>query len=81
MRKHILFWTVTLLSLVYTMLLSVDILAEEYEFVNKWPDEVLGLRSPSGVAVDSLGNVYVVDSATNRVIKYNSSGSVLLTIG
>ena len=74
MRKHILFWTVTLLSLVYTILLPTVILAEGYEFVNKWPDEVLGLRNPNGVAVDSAGNVYVADRDNNRIQKFNSNG-------
>jgi DNA-binding beta-propeller fold protein YncE len=30
------------------------------------------LCSPSGVAVDSAGNVYVADTANNRVLEYNS---------
>ncbi len=30
------------------------------------------LCSPSGVAVDTAGNVYVVDSAKNRVLEYNT---------
>ncbi|HXI22791.1 MAG TPA: immunoglobulin-like domain-containing protein [Pyrinomonadaceae bacterium] len=42
-----------------------------------------GLISPSGIATDSLGNIYVSDSSedTNRVSKYNSSGTFLNTIG
>ncbi len=34
--------------------------AQEYEFVLSWP-EILGLESPSGVAVDNSGNLYVAD--------------------
>jgi DNA-binding beta-propeller fold protein YncE len=33
--------------------------------------------SPSGITVDSSGNVYVVDSANNRVEKFSSSGAYL----
>jgi streptogramin lyase len=65
---------------ILTWLAHTSVFGQEYEFVNKWPDEVLGLRDPVGVAVDSSGNVYVTDVDINRVIKYNSSGSVLLTI-
>jgi len=67
MRKHILFWTVILLSLVYIMISPTGILAEGYEFVNKWPDEVLGLRNPFGIAIDSAGNVCVADYRNHRI--------------
>jgi tripartite motif-containing protein 71 len=50
--------------------------SEDYVFERQWP-EILGLRRPVGITVDSSGNVYVVDVT----IKYNSSGNVLLTIG
>lgn len=32
------------------------------------------LADPEGTAVDSAGNIYVVDRKNNRVVKYNSSG-------
>ncbi|MCX7039441.1 MAG: hypothetical protein NT005_09970 [Spirochaetes bacterium] len=32
-------------------------------------------RSPSGIAVDSNSNVYIVDSGNNRVVKFTSSGA------
>jgi DNA-binding beta-propeller fold protein YncE len=36
--------------------------------------------SPTGITVDSSGNVYVVDSANNRVEKFSSSGAFLSQI-
>ena len=36
-----------------------------------------GLYWPSGIAVDRAGNVYVVDAASDRLIKYSSQGRYL----
>jgi DNA-binding beta-propeller fold protein YncE len=36
----------------------------------------VGLNSPDGIAVDSLGNVYVASSAANSIIKMTSNGVV-----
>jgi sugar lactone lactonase YvrE/type II secretory pathway pseudopilin PulG len=38
-------------------------------------------NNPNGIAVDSGGNVWVVDANNNRVQKFNSSGTFLLGIG
>ena len=32
------------------------------------------LSNPTGIAVDSSGNIWVVDTGNNRVVKFNSSG-------
>ena len=40
-----------------------------------------GLRDPRGVGVDGSGNVYVVDTGNNRVVKFDPSGKELLTFG
>lgn len=39
------------------------------------------LQYPADVAVDSAGNIYVVDFFGNKVVKYASDGSVLLEFG
>jgi hypothetical protein len=39
------------------------------------------LESPTGVAIDSFGDVYVVDEAHSRVLKFSPSGSFLLMFG
>jgi len=42
---------------------------------------ITGLNNPTGVAVDSVGNIYVANYLANQVLKYNSSGgSPILTI-
>ncbi|MEM7115242.1 MAG: 6-bladed beta-propeller [Chloroflexota bacterium] len=38
-------------------------------------------NTASGITVDSSGNVYVADTANNRVQKFDSNGNHLLTIG
>ena len=37
--------------------------------------------SPTGIAVDSSGNVYVADQSNNRVQKFDSNGNLLLVWG
>ena len=39
------------------------------------------LSAPAGVAVDSLGNIYVTDADNHRVQKFDSSGAYQSTIG
>lgn len=40
-----------------------------------------GEKKPMGVATDSAGNIYVVEYSNHRVVKYDSSGTELLTWG
>ncbi|WP_414661132.1 immunoglobulin domain-containing protein [Horticoccus sp. 23ND18S-11] len=40
-----------------------------------------GLSAPTGVAVDAGGNVYVSDTGNNVIKRYNSGGTLTLTIG
>ncbi len=42
---------------------------------------ITGITSPSGVAVDSLGNLYVSSYTNQQISKYDSSGSFIGTIG
>ena len=37
-------------------------------------------RYPSGVSVDSTGNIYIADSGNNRIRKVNASNGVITTI-
>ncbi len=40
-----------------------------------------GLQNPQAVAVDSGGNVYVVDTGNQRIVKFSRTGSFLLAWG
>src|SRR5690606_6703724 len=58
--------------------------AEDLIFNAKWG--TYGIRdgnfnSPTGIAVDSEGNVYVVDSLNNRIQKFTSDGTFVLKWG
>jgi DNA-binding beta-propeller fold protein YncE len=58
--------------------------ASGFGFVRSWGTEGTGsgqFESPSAVAVDTAGNVYVADTANNRIQKFDSQGNFLLTWG
>ncbi len=40
-----------------------------------------GLREPHGVAVDGRGNVYIVDTGNDRIVKFDPSGRELVAFG
>ncbi len=44
--------------------------------VNNQP-EAFAFSAPSGIAVDTQGNVYVSDSANNRILKFSQDGTLL----
>ena len=37
--------------------------------------------SPYGIAIDSVGNIWVADTKAHQIEKYDSSGNHLLTFG
>ena len=54
-----------------------ETVAESFEYVSQFGSSSSGdgeLYNPYGIAIDSLGNVYVADSTNYRVQKFNSSG-------
>ena len=58
--------------------------SETYEFVAKWGTQGAAdgqFNYPMGIAVDSSGNVYVVDRYNDRIQKFNSSGTFLAKLG
>ncbi len=44
-------------------------------------ENILGLYSPQGIAVDSKGNVFIVDTWNNRILKTDPLGRLLMEIG
>jgi hypothetical protein len=40
-----------------------------------------GVRDPEGVAVDAAGDIFIADTANNRVVKVPADGDALSTIG
>ena len=45
-----------------------------------WGTPILG-NAPAGVATDSSGNLYVVESFGNRLVKYSPTGAQLMAVG
>ncbi len=73
------------LILLFFGLLSVSVThAETYNFVAKWGSGGSGngqFSNPMGVAVDSSGNVYVVDQLNHRIQKFDGSGEFITKWG
>ena len=60
--------------------LAGEALAATYTFASKWPNQAYFCQ-PSGVAVDSAGNMYIADTNNHRIVKMNSSGTVVAAWG
>jgi glucose/arabinose dehydrogenase/plastocyanin len=59
----------------------IQVFSSNGTFISKWGKYGIGngtLRSPEGIAVDSLsGNVYVADTANNRIQVFSSNGTFI----
>lgn len=57
---------------------------ERYVLEKQWPASVTAaesLHQPHGIVIDSGGNVFVADTYNHRIVKYSSSGKLLLKWG
>ena len=57
--------------------------SEDYQFLDQWgdirPDLSVQLNVPRGVAVDKYGYVYVSETYSKRILKYDSNGAIIWT--
>lgn len=51
-------------------------------FVPKYPSSISSkFNSPTGIAIDSDNNIYIVDSGNSQIKKFDPKGSLLFTLG
>jgi DNA-binding beta-propeller fold protein YncE len=80
MKTKIICSFITFLTIVCFLSPSI-LMGADYIFNFQFPNEILGLRNPAGIAVDSSENVYIADTNGSRIVKYDSSGNFLLSFG
>jgi len=62
---------------------SLQLKNETYQFVRQWGSNGTGDKqfiNPQGIVVDSNGNVYVTDTSTNRIQKFDSDGNFVTSL-
>ena len=77
-------WIVAVITMLVLLLIGGAVAENSYEFVHKWGSKGSGdgqFSSPYGIAVESAGNVYVVDSNNDRIQKFSASGGFLAKWG
>src|SRR3989304_4859767 len=74
---------ISIMSLLLASLINVGVVSAQ-EFLLSFGTLGSGdgqFHDPSGVAVDSGGNIYVADTVNNRIQKFDSNGNFLLSFG
>src|SRR5918995_1628482 len=68
------------LALISSASLTPLVYSQEFTYIQKWGQfGTIGenLSWPEGIAVDQAGNVYVADTANNRIKKFSSNGTFM----
>jgi tripartite motif-containing protein 71 len=68
------------LNMILVQSISSSSFTTSYHFVNQWGSSGSGdgqFSNPSGIAIDSSGNVYVADSNNDRVQKFDNNGKLI----
>ena len=72
-------------ALAVALLICVSVaVAADISFILKWGTTGTAngqLLTPRGIAVDSMGNVYVAEGNGNRIQKFDANGGFLLKFG
>ncbi len=78
--------SVKILLCIFLLLVLVQVVqaAETYQFVTKWGSSGTGdgqFTNPSGIAIDTSGNVYITDRTHDPIQKFSSDGTFLTKWG
>ena len=72
------------LGLIICLFYSLTAYADAYSFIGKWGSKGSGdgqFASPSGIAIDSSNDIFVLDTGNNRVQKFSNNGTFITKWG
>jgi tripartite motif-containing protein 71 len=83
-RKRLLLSSIPIFLWIAMIFIPQVAYSQQYSFITKWGSRGTAdgqFRTPSGIAIDSSGNVYVADVLNHRIQKFSSDGRFITKWG